>query len=373
MTATQQSVVRRSGVSLTTAPYIMRIVLGGVGLLYYHQAGAVSGFLPCSLIATLALIAAYVAANGALLAVYRSLSSFQLYSVLVTLDLVMLTLIVLQDPYPASPVTILLLSTVLDYGRLPNRQVFSGVTLLILLILAINAYARWSSGQTGFPPEGIWLSLAIGVLIVNYYLAALSAAEARTERRRLAAEVSALREREHRAIAAQLRAAQIGQQLRFNGLPWNQFAQQGLSCLAREFGFSAAALYRHVEDQAGAWLVPAAGYAVDPQQLPQRRMPLDQGLLGTCARERRMIELHPVPAGYFKIVSALGQASPSHLYLLPLHTQTRLAAVMELASLQPLPADEMKLLEQLTETFAAALGVAATQPEDAAPSQPSSS
>jgi hypothetical protein len=340
----------------------MRVVLGGVGLLYYHQAGAVTGFLPCSLAATLALIAVYVAANALLLVVNRRLDPFQLYGAVVMLDLTMLAVIVLQDPYPASPVTILLLSTVLDYGRSPNRLLFSSVTLLILLILAVNAYARLTSSLVGFPPEGIWLSLAVGLLILNYYFTALSAAEARAERRRLSTEVNALREREHQAIAAQLRAAQLGEQLRFNGLPWDQFAQHGLGCLAREFGICAGALYRRVEDHAGAGLVAAAGYAVDPQQLPRRRVALDQGLLGTCARDRRTIELHPVPAGYFEIVSALGQVSPSHLYIFPVHFQARLAAVMELALLQPLPPGEVKLLEQLAETFAAGLAAAAAVP-----------
>lgn len=102
----------------------MRVVLGCIGLLYFHQAGTVGGLLPLPLSAVLGLIGAYVAANAALLARGRRLRRFTANVAAVLLDLTVLVVIVLQDPYPASPVAILILSTVFDYGQRLDRAFF---------------------------------------------------------------------------------------------------------------------------------------------------------------------------------------------------------------------------------------------------------
>lgn len=354
MTAARQP--RRQGWNASRAigSFAMRMLLAVVGFLYFHQAGTVTGFLPFSQHATLWLVGGYLLTNLLLLAAGSRLDAFTVDLLMVIFDLAMLTVIVLQDPYPAAPVAILLLSTVLDYSHRLDRAGFSGVTAAIFLILLANAWARAGSGA-GFAPEGVWLSVAIGALILNYYLAALASARARADRRQFSAELDELRRREHEAMSSQLRAAQITQKLRFKGLPRERYAEQALGHLTRDFGGCAAALYQRVEDAAGVALVPLATYAVDLPRLHHQRVGLDQSLLGTCASQRRMIELHPVPPGYFDIVSGLGQVSPSHLYLFPLSFHEELAGVMELALLRQLSEDDLKLLDQLTETLAAGL------------------
>lgn len=354
MTAPRQSSRQGWNASRAIGSFGVRMLLACVGFLYFHQAGAVTGFLPFSQPATLVLIGAYLVASLLLLAASSRLDAFTADLLMVMLDLAMLIVIVLQDPYPAAPVAILLLSTVLDYSHRLNGAGFSGVTAAIFLILLTNAWARATS-RAGFAPEGVWLSVAIGALILNYYLAALASARARAERRQLAAELDELRHREHETMGAQLRAAQITQKLRFRGLPRQQYAEQALGQLTRDFGGCAGALYQRVEDAKGGELVPIATYAADLPRLHQQRVAMGQGLLGTCASQRRMIELHPVPSGYFDIVSGLGQLNPSHLYLFPLSFHGELAGVMELALLRPLSADDLKLLDQLAEVLAAGL------------------
>lgn len=226
------------------------------------------------------------------------------------------------------------------------------------LILAFNAWVRLHFQSASFPPEGIWLSLAIGVLMVNYYFIALAAGKAGSERRRLSAENAVLQQREHEAVKMQLRSAQIAEGLRFTGLPRKEFADLALHHLITELGACAATLYDRVDDAAGAGLVPLATYAVDLPRLRRQRIALDEGLVGTCARDRKLIELHSVPEAYFEIVSGLGRGSPQHLYILPLSFHGQLAGVMEFALTQRLESRELNLLERSSEVLAASLLVA---------------
>lgn len=332
----------------------MRLLLGCAGMAYFFSAGAVTGFLPLPLGPVLVLIAAYSLVNGLLL--LRLVRAGQ--GLTVPLDLAILAVIVLEDPYPAAPVTVLLLSTIFDYGRWLPPLAFSGAALAALGILLLNVGARLYSTRFALPAEGAWLSAAIGMLMFNFFAVAQAAARARTERQRMALRIEQMKRREEAAVRLQLRLARVGEALQFTDLPRGEFAGQALGCFVRELGAAAAAVYDLVQEPAGAGLYVLASHAADRQRLERRRIGLDEGLVGACAARGKALELEHVPEGYFRLQSGLGHAAPRCLLVLPLQVQTRLVGVLELALHRPPGAEERSVLERMLPVFAAGLLVA---------------
>ncbi len=91
-----------------------------------------------------------------------------------------------------------------------------------------------------------------------------------------------------------------------------------------------------------------AGYACDRQQ---RAFQLGEGLVGECARENRKIELEDVPDDYLHVGSALGNAAPANVVILPIAVENHVKAVMELASLTPFNEIHHTFLDQLCESI----------------------
>jgi hypothetical protein len=336
----------------------MRVVLGLAGMLYFWRAGAVTGFLPLSRTAVLVLIAAYALAN-ALLLTRRLRAGFGLT---VPLDLAMLAVIVWEDPYPAAPVTVLLLSTTFDYGSLLPPAAFSGATVAALGILGCNVWARLVSDRFPLAPEGAWLSGVIGVLMLNFFTVARAAARARAERRRMAERIEDLNRREEASTRLQLRLARAIECMQLTGQPRAEYARIALECFVRELGASAGAVYELDLESRDAGLLPLAAYAVDLRRLRGRRVGLDEGLVGACAARGKAIELDQLPEGYFRLESGLGHGSPRRLLVVPLKAQTRLAGVMELALNGTLGEEDREVLERMLPMFATGLLVAAQTP-----------
>lgn len=344
--------------------YLIRLFLACFGLSYFHLAGRVRETLPLSLHAVLLLVACYAFANGILLLRRRASAGFTPAYVVVLLDLAMLAVIVLQDPYPASPVTILLLSAAFDLGQRFAPRVFTLATVLALCILILNLWVRVRTGEQAMSPDGVWLTLSIGALMIYFYSASLAASAARTERRRTAAQLNELRQREQQGIEAQLRMARFSESLRAAAMHPADFDERMLAALVTEAGACAAVLHELIEDGS---LRPAATYGMDLQQIGSRRIAMGEGLVGACAKHRRAMVLHEVPPGYFELVSGLGRGTPPHLYLMPLGFSTQLAGVLEFATIEALQESEMNLLERMLEAVAGTLLVIPRSPSQPEP------
>ena len=81
------------------------------------------------------------------------------------------------------------------------------------------------------------------------------------------------------------------------------------------------------------------------------------GLLGQCARDRRVILLRNPGVEYSRIRSGLGDASPTVIMLFPVQYGERLFAVMELASLRDFSEDDRMLLADLEPIIALNLDI----------------
>ena len=94
-----------------------------------------------------------------------------------------------------------------------------------------------------------------------------------------------------------------------------------------------------------------AGYAYRPRKAIPMEFELGEGLVGQCALEKRRIVVTDVPKDYIKINSALGEAPPANIVVLPVLFEGELRAVIELASFQPFSLTHLDFLDQLAESI----------------------
>ncbi|MFF4894869.1 HAMP domain-containing protein [Streptomyces sp. NPDC001068] len=96
-------------------------------------------------------------------------------------------------------------------------------------------------------------------------------------------------------------------------------------------------------------LVGSYGYPDDTER--PTRIPVGRSLVGQAARNRRVIIVEELPAGYVTISSGLGQAAPSALVVLPIVVEEQVLGVIELASLTRFTQIHQDLLTQLVPTI----------------------
>lgn len=121
---------------------------------------------------------------------------------------------------------------------------------------------------------------------------------------------------------------------------------------------------------AGAFFVGAGGiyrrastYGVpDGAKLPSEIRPRE-GLLGQTAAENRTLIVNDAPDGYLAFGSALGQAQPRHLALVPANLDGKVNAVFELGFLHPIDERSVALLEDASAAIAIAVRSASYREE----------
>ncbi len=94
-----------------------------------------------------------------------------------------------------------------------------------------------------------------------------------------------------------------------------------------------------------------ASYAHQSPGDARDELMLGQGLIGQCALEKQRILLTHVPAGYIRISSGLGDATPQSIVVLPILFEGQVKGVLELASFERFNPTHLAFLEQLTESI----------------------
>jgi HAMP domain-containing protein/CheY-like chemotaxis protein/signal transduction histidine kinase len=117
----------------------------------------------------------------------------------------------------------------------------------------------------------------------------------------------------------------------------------------------------YVMDRAGddPVLDLAASYAFTERKRLGNRFHLKEGLVGQCAYEKKRILLTNVPEDYITIGSALGEAKPLNLIVLPVLFEQEVKAVIELASFSRFSETHQSFLDQLTESIGIVLNTIA--------------
>jgi methyl-accepting chemotaxis protein len=98
-----------------------------------------------------------------------------------------------------------------------------------------------------------------------------------------------------------------------------------------------------------------ACYAYERKKYLEREIALGEGLVGQCFLERDIIFLKEVPANYIRITSGLGDAAPRTVLLAPLQTQDEIVGVIELASLDNIDENKIRLVRKLCEIIASSI------------------
>ncbi|HYL08833.1 MAG TPA: response regulator, partial [Candidatus Udaeobacter sp.] len=115
-----------------------------------------------------------------------------------------------------------------------------------------------------------------------------------------------------------------------------------------------------------ARLAYQGGYAYRANPAVPLEFQLGEGLVGQCALERRRLVITNVPPDYIRINSALGEATPANIVVLPVLFEGDVRAVVELASFRPFSQTHLDFLDQLAESIGIVLNTieANTRTED---------
>ncbi|QJC52084.1 HAMP domain-containing protein [Paenibacillus albicereus] len=94
-----------------------------------------------------------------------------------------------------------------------------------------------------------------------------------------------------------------------------------------------------------------ASYAYQSRKNLSNEFRSGQGLVGQCLIEKQRILLTNVPGDYVVISSALGEATPLNIVLLPIIFEDQVLAILELASFRAFSDIDLAFLDQLTESI----------------------
>lgn len=95
-----------------------------------------------------------------------------------------------------------------------------------------------------------------------------------------------------------------------------------------------------------------SAYAFDRRKFLQKQVEMGEGLIGTCAIEKKTIHMTEIPQDYMKITSGLGGANPNSLLIVPLKIEENVLGVLEIASFNIFEKHEIEFVEKLAESIA---------------------
>lgn len=92
-----------------------------------------------------------------------------------------------------------------------------------------------------------------------------------------------------------------------------------------------------------------AGYALMKGDSEVVQYEFGEGLPGQVAKEGKLVNIDQVPNGYIKVLSGLGNASPTHLLLCPVKAGDNIKGVVELASFNKYNRHQVEIVKQAFE------------------------
>ena len=128
-------------------------------------------------------------------------------------------------------------------------------------------------------------------------------------------------------------------------------AEQVLSELAPVMNAQQGAFYVARTDAEGVHLELFASYAFNDRKHLGHRFAIGEGLVGQAARERKRILVRDVPPHYTTLSSALGEATPINLVVVPVMFEDEVKGVIELASFQPFTSIQTAFIDQLIDSL----------------------
>jgi HAMP domain-containing protein/CheY-like chemotaxis protein len=128
-------------------------------------------------------------------------------------------------------------------------------------------------------------------------------------------------------------------------------ARQILNELAPLVNAHHGAFYMTEADDEGALLKLFASYAYQERKNVSSNWRFGQGLVGQAALEGKRIVLSKVPSDYIQISSALGEAPPHAIVVVPVLFEGEVKGVIELASFEKFSGIQLAFLDQMLESL----------------------
>lgn len=129
---------------------------------------------------------------------------------------------------------------------------------------------------------------------------------------------------------------------------YKELSKSFLWAVAKELDASQGAFFTTTEKDGIHYLQFIAGYAYHLPDSETIEFEFGEGLSGQVAKEGKAINIQSVPDGYITILSGLGNASPSSMYIFPIKRDNNVIAVIELASFKKITKEDEAFLAQLS-------------------------
>ncbi len=95
-----------------------------------------------------------------------------------------------------------------------------------------------------------------------------------------------------------------------------------------------------------------ACHAYNRRKFANKRIEWGDGLIGSCALEKKYIYMTDIPHDYLYITSGLGKAMPDYLLIMPLITADVVQGIIEIASFKRIEEYQLNFLEKIAENMA---------------------
>lgn len=109
------------------------------------------------------------------------------------------------------------------------------------------------------------------------------------------------------------------------------------------------------DDTDERYLEMTACFAYNRRKMQQKRVELEEGLIGRCFFERQPILLKEMPNDYLEITSGLGHENPRNLLLVPLKLNEEVNGVIEIASFKEFEDYQIQFIEKIAESISSTI------------------
>jgi PAS domain S-box-containing protein len=109
------------------------------------------------------------------------------------------------------------------------------------------------------------------------------------------------------------------------------------------------------ENENDQYFEMTAAVAYGREKMVDRKIEMEEGLIGRCAFEKETVYLKEIPDNYVRITSGLGDANPNILLLTPLKLNNEIFGVLEIVSFNEFEQHQIDFVEKVGENIASTI------------------